>query len=216
MAPQREDSPLIDKDELAPEGVSRMEMGAQSSSFIGDVEANPSSSCTSYWTKSTCITYGTIVAVSALVLFGKRGIHRIQVKTGHLVPTGPYRLVEAQEGSDFFSYYDFFDGPDSIGSAGYQTYVSRKKAEEIDIASTITEKNVMTGQNEEFVYMSSTPTEEGLRDSVRLEGKTRFNRGLFILDVRHMPDGCGVWPAFWLTDEAVWPDNGEVDILEGV
>jgi hypothetical protein len=31
-----------------------------------------------------------------------------------------------------------------------------------------------------------------------------------------MPDGCGVWPAFWMTDEAAWPRNGEVDVLEGV
>ena len=37
-----------------------------------------------------------------------------------------------------------------------------------------------------------------------------------MLDVAHMPAGCGVWPAFWLTDERVWPDHGEIDILESI
>jgi hypothetical protein len=69
---------------------------------------------------------------------------------------------------------------------------------------------------EEFVFMGSSSTPDGPRDSIRLEGNKRFNRGLFILDVRHMPFGAGVWPAFWLTDEDNWPDNGEIDILEGV
>lgn len=34
-------------------------------------------------------------------------------------------------------------------------------------------------------------------------------------DVRHMPQGCGTWPAAWETDEGAWPTNGEIDILEG-
>eukprot|EP00586_Coscinodiscus_wailesii_P010278 CAMPEP_0172498058 /NCGR_PEP_ID=MMETSP1066-20121228/108848_1 /TAXON_ID=671091 /ORGANISM="Coscinodiscus wailesii, Strain CCMP2513" /LENGTH=578 /DNA_ID=CAMNT_0013271175 /DNA_START=37 /DNA_END=1770 /DNA_ORIENTATION=+ len=69
---------------------------------------------------------------------------------------------------------------------------------------------------EKFIYMASSPTPEGPRNSVRLEGKRRFNRGLFIMDLTHMPSGCGTWPAFWLTDEQNWPVNGEIDILEGV
>jgi Glycosyl hydrolases family 16 len=76
--------------------------------------------------------------------------------------------------------------------------------------------NKQQQQQEPFIYMGSAPTDAGPRDSIRLEGKRRFNRGLFIIDVRHMPAGCGVWPAFWLTDEANWPVNGEIDIVEGV
>jgi hypothetical protein len=42
---------------------------------------------------------------------------------------------------------------------------------------------------ETFVILSSSPTEEGPRNSIRLEGRRRFNRGLFIIDLRHMPAG---------------------------
>lgn len=69
-------------------------------------------------------------------------------------------------------------------------------------------------KNETFVYLSSTNTTEGPRKSIRLEGKTRFDHGLFLFDLHHMPAGCGTWPAFWLTDENVWPNNGEIDIVE--
>jgi hypothetical protein len=70
-------------------------------------------------------------------------------------------------------------------------------------------------KEEPFLYVGSAPTEAGPRESIRLEGKQRFNRGLFIIDVRHMPAGCGVWPAFWLTDEANWPVNGEIGTSRG-
>lgn len=149
--------------------------------------------------------------------------------------------TKIQEGDNFFDFYNFYEGPDSVGSNGYITYVSEGRAKEIGIANITMEKDELdvyypsatstsSGESsssgrrtlktdtkeEPFLYISSAPTEKGPRESIRLEGKRRFNRGLFIIDVRHMPAGCGVWPAFWLTDEANWPVNGEIDIVEGV
>lgn len=54
------------------------------------------------------------------------------------------------------------------------------------------------------------------RNSVRVSSKKAYNHGLIILDLYHMPGGqCGTWPAFWLLGDD-WPNNGEVDIIEGV
>ena len=53
------------------------------------------------------------------------------------------------------------------------------------------------------------------RPSVRIETKARYNSGLFIYDIDHMPTGPGSWPAFWAYG-GNWPNNGEIDILEGV
>jgi hypothetical protein len=142
--------------------------------------------------------------------------HKGKSKADHndgLQPVGPYQLLERQEGQDFFKYYNFFNGEDSEGSAGYQHYVGPKsRAESLGLVNVTKDD----ASDEEFVLLNSKPTTEGMRQSLRLEGKRRFERGLFILDVRHMPVGCGVWPAFWLTDEDAWPKNGEIDILEGV
>jgi hypothetical protein len=48
------------------------------------------------------------------------------------------------------------------------------------------------------------------RKSVRLEGNTNYNKGLFILDVKTMPGMCGMWPSFWSLGEEPWPVKGEV------
>ena len=69
-------------------------------------------------------------------------------------------------------------------------------------------KNGTENVERPFVYIGSAASEDGPRSSIRLEGNRRFDRGLFILDVRRMPAGCGVWPAFWLVDELNWPVNG--------
>jgi hypothetical protein len=124
-----------------------------------------------------------------------------------------------QEGDEFFGYYTFYEGPDSVGSNGYIDYVSEARATDIKIANItyeVDELNVFFNDDtndttseekkppskdkkEPFLYLKTAATVAGPRESVRLEGKRRFNRGLFIIDVRHMPSGCGTWPAFWLT-----------------
>lgn len=207
MAP-REDTPLLPK----KEELSHLEYKSHPSDFedIGDITLS-SPINRSYRRIHPLLSNVLIVITSAVIAISLQNfIRRVEVKSGHLVPTGPYRLVEAQYGSNFFNFYDFYDGPDSLGSAGYNVYVSKESAMQSDIAG------VKHEDGEEFVYMSSAPSKNGPRDSVRLEGKRRFDRGLFVLDVVHMPNGPGVWPAFWLTDEASWPRNGEIDILEGV
>jgi len=37
------------------------------------------------------------------------------------------------------------------------------------------------------------------RPSVRLESKMTFTEGLFVIDLAHMPIGCGVWPGILFT-----------------
>ena len=146
-----------------------------------------------------------------------------------IVNSKPYKLVERQVGNSFFDHYRFYDGPDSVGSGGHQVYVSQEKAKQLSLYNVSSEmvvvhENQDAGrqpeeeqfESREYIIMKSSHTSTGKRASIRLEGKRRYNHGLFVLDLDHMPAGAGVWPAFWMTDEAHWPDNGEIDILESI
>ena len=47
------------------------------------------------------------------------------------------------------------------------------------------------------------------RPAVRIISDNTYTHGLFVLDLSHMPYGCGTWPAFWLLGPD-WPTNGEI------
>lgn len=64
-------------------------------------------------------------------------------------------------------------------------------------------------------FMSVVAPGERGRKSVRLESKKAYRGKMVIIDLEHMPAGCGTWPAFWMCG-ANWPTNGEVDIIENV
>lgn len=54
------------------------------------------------------------------------------------------------------------------------------------------------------------------RDSMRISSPNAYDEVIIVLDVEHMPTGCGTWPAFWtLSDTGPWPNGGEIDIIEG-
>ena len=55
------------------------------------------------------------------------------------------------------------------------------------------------------------------RDSVRISSQTAYGDSVIVLDLAHMPSGCGTWPAFWTLSQAgPWPNGGEIDIIEGM
>jgi beta-glucanase (GH16 family) len=54
------------------------------------------------------------------------------------------------------------------------------------------------------------------RNSVRIKSNSAWGHGVYVWDIRHMPQGCGTWPAAWTTVESGWPAGGEIDIVEGV
>ena len=62
---------------------------------------------------------------------------------------------------------------------------------------------------------NSSVTPNG-RPSVRLTSNKSYQSGLIILELAHMPaSACGTWPAFWMVGPD-WPNQGEIDIIEGV
>ena len=85
-----------------------------------------------------------------------------------------------------------------------------------DRASNVTTENgflLLTARQEDFNDAQYT--------SARLQTKTKFQQlyGRFEARIR-LPYGQGMWPAFWLlgddTNGLVWPQIGEIDIMENV
>lgn len=108
-------------------------------------------------------------------------------------------------GNGFFDKFTFFTDPDPTN--GFVNYVDRDTAQNAGLINT-----------DEGIHMGvdSTNVAADGRQSVRITSTQSYDKGLFILDLDHMPGGiCGTWPAFWLVGPD-WPNNGEIDIIEGV
>jgi len=111
-------------------------------------------------------------------------------------------------GDTFFPAFDFFDLPDP--TSGSVEYVNSSIAFQNGLAR-------VNENNQVIMQMDNTSVlpENGFRESVRIQSKKRYDSGLFILDLTHAPWGCSVWPAFWTVGDN-WPNNGEIDVFEGV
>ncbi|KAF9893484.1 hypothetical protein FE257_010796 [Aspergillus nanangensis] len=110
-------------------------------------------------------------------------------------------------GDTFFDNFDFYTGGDPTN--GYVSYVDRSTASSSGLINT-SGGSVYIGVDSTNV--ASAPG----RQSVRLSSTKTYNHGLVILDLAHMPGSvCGSWPAFWMLGPD-WPNNGEIDIIEGV
>jgi hypothetical protein len=71
-------------------------------------------------------------------------------------------------------------------------YVDAETAKEQGYVKVVNGKQLYVGAD----YTKVVGEDEIGRDSVRLESKIPWSKGLLIADFAHMPGGqCGIWPA---------------------
>ncbi|KZT42799.1 hypothetical protein SISSUDRAFT_979643 [Sistotremastrum suecicum HHB10207 ss-3] len=119
----------------------------------------------------------------------------------------PFTLVNGYTGNDFFNGWSFQTGADP--TEGIVNFLSADDAKNAGLAYVNGAGNFVMG-------IETTPTVANTRNAVRITSQASFNGGLVIMDAVHMPTGCGTWPAFWSNGPGTWPQNGEIDIVEGV
>jgi hypothetical protein len=106
------------------------------------------------------------------------------------VSAAKYESVSTFNGANWLDGFHF--SQDEFNQ-GFVEYVSQAEAQSSQLYKT-------EGTDVIFGVDGETPlnwrTARG-RKSVRMEGNTDYNKGLFVLDVKRMPAQCGTWPAFW-------------------
>jgi hypothetical protein len=122
------------------------------------------------------------------------------------VSFGAYTLNRTYAGETFFDGFYFFHDKDP--NHGTVQYVDKVIATALNLLS------VENGKVKIAVDSTNVFPDDG-RPSVRIHSHDRFNEGLVIYDIDHMPVGPGTWPAWWFSGDS-WPQNGEIDVLEGV
>jgi hypothetical protein len=121
----------------------------------------------------------------------------------------PWALETSVQGQDLLNFFHF-ETEDSSSQGGVAQYVSLDDAH----------SNSMAGIKNNVTYLGvDTVAHSGsTRNSIRLSSKTLYNAGtMFVIDILHMPTGCGTWPSIWtVARDGDWPEKGELDIVEGV
>ncbi|KAF3917379.1 hypothetical protein ABW21_db0203381 [Orbilia brochopaga] len=120
-----------------------------------------------------------------------------------------YSLRDMYSGVNFFDAWDFGNGTEMTN--GFTNYVTREGAVWSNLTYATPNQAVIKVLAQDETGIAGRPT-------VKLLSKQRYTQGLFIFDIEHVPYGCGTWPAIWTSDPDpnVWPNNGEIDIVEAV
>ena len=161
------------------------------------------------------------------------GAGGIQEFPGHLfkrewyLDVGNPPLQIANIGSVKKDNWLFFQDPTN----GHQSY--ELGAQNRDILLTEDEKGVHL----KAMFVRKDASEPDLAErriaSLRMESFEVYNGGAFSIEVEKIPKGCGVWPAFWLVGTSdvdewqnitttggairdIWPNDGEIDIIEQI
>lgn len=166
-----------------------------------------------YWSKKKWIMIGVafvlilVIVIAASVVATRRGGSYPDYTRLN------YRLAETYSGQDFFQNFNYFTGFDP--TQGFVHYVPEPQAQQLNLTYASPSSAIL--RVDTSVTPESEPNASTGRFSVRITSKNTYGlNNLFIFDVKHMPVGCGTWPALWLSDPDNWPDNGEIDVIEQV
>lgn len=110
--------------------------------------------------------------------------------------TAGYVLEDDYNPSSFFSMFSFFTAADPTN--GFVQYVGQQTAQDAGLIST--------SANTVYIGVDKDNAAPDGRPSVRLTSNKAYNHGLIVLDLEHMPEGCGTWPAFWTVGPS-WPNK---------
>ncbi|KAK7180114.1 putative endo-1,3(4)-beta-glucanase [Paraphaeosphaeria sporulosa] len=127
----------------------------------------------------------------------------------HAESVQAYALQETYDASNWFSKFSVQNVLTLLD--GFVNYVNQATAQSKGL--------YRTQNNQVYIGVDSStvlnPNGVG-RDSVRLQSNRAYTHGLVIADFAHVPgSNCGSWPAFWMVGPN-WPNQGEIDIYEGV
>jgi len=125
-------------------------------------------------------------------------------------PTFCFDIVKDYSGTNFFDGWDFFGSWDNL-TLGDVWWLDASDAFSQQLAYVNSAGNaIMKVDNTSVVPFNQK------RNSVRITSTDFYDFGsLWIIDLLHIPYGCSVWPAFW-TKGILWPDDGEIDIMEAI
>ncbi|KAF7791566.1 hypothetical protein EIP86_002582 [Pleurotus ostreatoroseus] len=129
-----------------------------------------------------------------------------------------YNLAVDYSGANWFDKWDFYGDtgewngttPWDNTTVGDVFYMGRANGSSLAYVDSTTGHAIVKVDNTSFVPYNEK------RNSIRITTKDWFNLGtIWVFDVYHLPWGCSVWPGIW-TKGVNWPDDGEIDIVEGV
>ncbi|KAI1798075.1 concanavalin A-like lectin/glucanase domain-containing protein [Ganoderma leucocontextum] len=129
-----------------------------------------------------------------------------------LTPAAAFNLSRDYSGQHFFDGWDYYGSWDNLTLSDVwwlnQTEATAEHLAYVNDAG----RAIIRVDNTTNVPASQDPR----RNTIRITSKDSYDYGsLWVFDATHMPYGCSVWPAFW-TKGPLWPDDGEIDIVEGI
>lgn len=109
-----------------------------------------------------------------------------------------YQVCDTIIGNDFYEAFEFEAIPDP--THGRVNYVDCATARELRLTVATDTDFILRADDTAVLKPNGTG-----RDSVRIRSVRTYTTHVAVFDLRHMPEGCGTWPAVWETLEEGWP-----------